>query len=327
MEFVRRRREFITLLGSAAAWPVAARAQQPAMPVIGFLRSATLANVPHYVTAFRQGLKDAGFVEGQNVTVEYRSADGQNDRLPALIADLIGRQVAVIVANAISARAAKAATTMVPIVFASGGDPVKDGLVTSLNRPGGNITGVMFFSETLGTKRLELLRQLVTKTTIAVLVNPATPGTEEERSDIAAAAKAIGLQLLVADVSNVRDIDTAFLTFVQREAGALLVGSGAFMTSQRERIVAVAAHHRLPALYPQREYVSTGGLMSYGTSIAEAYRHAGIYAGRILKGEKPADLPVMRSTKFEFVINLNTAKSLGLNIPSTLLALADEVIE
>jgi putative ABC transport system substrate-binding protein len=322
-----RRREFITLLGSAAAWPLAARAQQPAVPVIGFLRSATLANVPHFVTAFRQGLKDAGFVEGQNVTVEYRSADGQNDRLPALIADLIGRQVAVIVANAISARAAKAATTMVPIVFASGGDPVKDGLVTSLNRPGGNITGVMFFSETLGTKRLELLRQLVTKTTIAVLVNPATPGTEEERSDIAAAAKAIGLQLIVADVRNVRDIDTAFATFVQRGAGALLVGSGAFMTSQRERIVAVAAHHRLPALFPLREYVSTGGLMSYGTSIAEAYRHAGIYAGRILKGEKPADLPVMRSTKFEFVINLKTAKSLGLDIPPTLLALADEVIE
>jgi putative ABC transport system substrate-binding protein len=323
-----RRREFITLLGgTAAAWPLAARAQQPAVPVIGFLRSATLANVPHFVTAFRQGLKDAGFVEGQNVTVEYRSADGQNDRLPALIADLIGRQVAVIVANAISARAAKAATTMVPIVFASGGDPVKDGLVTSLNRPGGNITGVMFFSETLGTKRLELLRQLVTKTTIAVLVNPATPGTEEERSDIAAAAKAIGLQLIVADVRNVRDIDTAFATFVQRGAGALLVGSGAFMTSQRERIVAVAAHHRLPALYPLREYVSTGGLMSYGTSIAEAYRHAGIYAGRILKGEKPADLPVMRSTKFEFVINLKTAKSLGLDIPPTLLALADEVIE
>jgi putative ABC transport system substrate-binding protein len=323
-----KRREFITFVGGAvAAWPLAARAQQPAMPVIGFLRSATLANVPHFVTAFRQGLKDAGFVEGQNVTVEYRSADGQNDRLPALIADLIGRQVAVIVANAISARAAKAATTMVPIVFASGGDPVKDGLVTSLNRPGGNITGVMFFSETLGTKRLELLRQLVTKTTIAVLVNPATPGTEEERSDIAAAAKAIGLQLIVADVRNVRDIDTAFATFVQRGAGALLVGSGAFMTSQRERIVAVAAHHRLPALYPLREYVSTGGLMSYGTSIAEAYRHAGIYAGRILKGEKPADLPVMRSTKFEFVINLKTAKSLGLEVPPTLLALADEVIE
>ena len=323
-----RRREFITLVGgAAAAWPVAALAQQPAIPVIGFLRSAPLANVPHFVTAFRQGLKDAGFVEGQNVTVEYRSAEGQNDRLPALIADLIGRQVGVIVANAISARAAKAATTMIPIVFASGGDPVKDGLVTSLNRPSGNITGVMFFSETLGTKRLELLRQLVTKTTIAVLVNPATPGTEEERSDIAAAAKAIGLQLIVADVSNVRDIDTAFATFVQRGAGALLVGSGAFMTSQLERLVAVAAHHRLPAFYPLREYVSAGGLMSYGTSIAEAYRHAGIYAGRILKGEKPADLPVMRSTKFEFVINLKTAKSLGLDIPPTLLALADEVIE
>jgi putative ABC transport system substrate-binding protein len=323
-----KRRDFITLLGGAiVALPSAARAQQPTMPVIGFLNSRAPSENPAILAAFRRGLKEAGYVEGQNVTVEYRSADGQNDRLPALIADLIGRQVAVIVANAISARAAKAATTMVPIVFASGGDPVKDGLVTSLNRPGGNITGVMFFSETLGTKRLELLRQLVTKTTIAVLVNPATPGTEEERSDIAAAAKAIGLQLIVADVRNVRDIDTAFATFVQRGAGALLVGSGAFMTSQRERIVAVAAHHRLPALFPLREYVSTGGLMSYGTSIAEAYRHAGIYAGRILKGEKPADLPVMRSTKFEFVINLKTAKSLGLEVPPTLLALADEVIE
>jgi putative ABC transport system substrate-binding protein len=321
------RREFISLIGGAAAYPLAARAQQ-SMPVIGFLRSATLADATHLVIGFRQGLNEAGFVEGRNVAVEYRSADGQNDRLPALIADLIGRQVAVIIANAISARVVKATTTTVPIVFASGGDPVKDGLVTSLNRPGGNVTGVVFFSETLGTKRLELLRQLVPKaTTIAVLVNPATPGTEEERSDIAAAAKAIGQQLIILDVNSVRDIETAFATFVDRGGGALLVGSGAFTTSHRERLVALAARYRLPALYPLREYVSAGGLMSYGTSITDAYRQAGIYAGRILKGENPGDLPVMRSTKFEFVLNLKTVKALGLEIPPTLLALADEVIE
>ena len=323
-----RRREFISLLGGAAAWPLAARAQQPKMPVVGFLRSATLANVPHFVTAFRQGLSEVGFVEGRDVAVEYRSAEGQNDRLPALISDLISSQVAVIVANAISARVAKTVTTTVPIVFASGGDPVKDGLVTSLNRPEGNITGVVFFSETLGTKRLALLRQLAPRATlIGVLASPATPGTAEEVTDIATAAKAIAQQVIILDVRTDNELETAFATIVQRGAGALLVGSGAFMTSHREQLVALAARHRLPALYPLREYASAGGLMSYGASVTDAYRQAGIYAGRILKGERPSDLPVMRSTKFEFVLNLKTAKTLGLEIPPTLLALADEVVE
>jgi putative tryptophan/tyrosine transport system substrate-binding protein len=248
--------------------------------------------------------------------------------LPALIADLLGRQVALIVGNTIAARELRTATTTVPIVFASGGDPVKDGLVTSLNRPGGNITGVVFFSETTGTKRLELLRQLVPGvTTIAVLVNPTTPGTEEERADIVTAAKAMGQQLIVVEIASGAELETVFTTFPQRGVGALLIGSGPFLNSHRERIVASAARHRLPTLYPLREFVSAGGLMSYGTSITEAYRQAGVYAGRILKGEKPGELPVMRSTKFEFVVNLKTAKALGLEVPDRLLALADEVLE
>ena len=324
-----RRREFITLLGgTAAAWPFAARAQQPTMPVVGFLRSATLADVPHWVAAFRQGLKEAGFVEGQNVAIEFRSADNQLDRLPALVADLIRQPVAVIVGNTDAALAAKAATTTVPIVFASGSDPVRDGLVASLNRPGGNVTGLVYFAAVLGAKRLELLRQLVPRaTTIAVLVNPNTPLTEAERKDVQTAAQAIGQQLIIIDISSDRDIETAFAAFVQRGAGALLVGTGGFLNSNRERIAAVANRHALPASYSQREGVVAGGLMSYGPSISDAYRQAGIYSGRILNGEKPADLPVIRSTKFELVLNLKTAKALGLTIPPSLLVAADEVIE
>jgi putative ABC transport system substrate-binding protein len=324
-----RRREFITLLGgTAAAWPFAARAQQPTMPVVGFLRSATLADVPHWVAAFRQGLKEAGFVEGQNVAIEFRSADNQLDRLPALVADLIRQPVAVIVGNTDAALAAKAATTTVPIVFASGSDPVRDGLVASLNRPGGNVTGLVYFAAVLGAKRLELLRQLVPRaTTIAVLVNPNTPLTEAERKDVQTAAQAIGQQLIIFDISSDRDIETAFAAFVQRGAGALLVGTGGFLNSNRERIAAVANRHALPASYSQREGVVAGGLMSYGPSISDAYRQAGIYSGRILNGEKPADLPVIRSTKFELVLNLKTAKALGLTIPPSLLVAADEVIE
>ncbi len=273
-----KRREFITLLGGAAvAWPLAARAQQPVMPVVGFLRSATLADVQQWVTAFRQGLKEAGVVEGRNVAIEFRSADNHPDRLPALVADLIRQPVAVIVGNTDSAVAAKAATTTVPIVFATGSDPV--------------------------------------------------PNTEADRRDVQVAAQAIGQQLVIFDVSSDRDIETAFATLVQRGAGALLVGSGGFLNSNRERIVALADRHVLPASFSQREGVVAGGLMSYGTSITDAYRQVGIYAGRILKGEKPADLPVMQSTKFEFVLNLKTAKTLGLAIPDKLLALADEVIE
>jgi putative tryptophan/tyrosine transport system substrate-binding protein len=324
-----RRREFVILLGGAAvAWPRVARAQQPAMPVIGFLRSSAAAGSVYLVAAFRQGLNEAGFIEGQNVAIEYRWADDRPERLPGLAADLLRRPVAVIVANTDAALVAKAATTTVPIVFAIGGDPVRDGLVANLNRPGGNVTGVVFFFGELGAKRLELLRQLVPRaTTIAMLVNPNSANTEAERRDVQAAAQAIGQQLLILDVGSDREIETAFTTFVQRGAGALLTGSGAFLNSSRERIVALAARHGLPAMYAQREAALAGGLMSYGPSITDAYRQAGIYAGRILKGEKPADLPVMRSTKFDFMINLKTAKALGLTVPDRLLALADEVIE
>jgi putative ABC transport system substrate-binding protein len=320
-----KRRDLITLFGGAVILPLAANAQQP---VIGFLRSPSLADATHVVTAFRQGLKEAGFVEGQNVAIEYRSAENDRDKLTALVSDFTRRPVAVIVGDNPSALAAKAATTTVPIVFATGGDPVTDGLVASLNRPGGNVTGVTFFAGVLGAKRLELLRQLVPNaTTIGVLVNPITTESEAERRDAQAAAQAIGQQLLILHVRSDRDIETAFATFVQREAGALLVGTGGFMFSNRERLVALAARHALPTGYFLREFVVAGGLMSYGTSITDAYRQVGIYAGRILKGETPAFLPVVRPTKFELVINLKTAKALGLTVPQSLLVAADEVIE
>jgi putative ABC transport system substrate-binding protein len=326
-----RRREFITLIGAAAgAWPPAVRAQQPAMPVVGFLRSETLAdvNVPYRLTAFRQGLKEAGFVEGQNVAIEYRADEGQTDRLPLLLADLL-RQVALIVGSGtLPALAAKAATTTVPIVFVTGGDPVGEGLVASLNRPGGNVTGVSFFSVGLVAKQLGLLRELRPGAArSAVLADPKFPTTERVVSEVRAAASAIGQQIEVLYVSSDREIETAFTTLVQRGAGSLQLVGSAFLLSQRERIVALAARHRIPAIYTVRDYVAAGGLMSYATSQTDVYRQAGIYAGRILKGEKPGDLPVMLPTKFELVINLKTAKALGLEIPDKLLALADEVIE
>jgi len=313
------RRAFISLFG-AAAWPLAARAQQSAMPVVGFLPSSL-----DFMTAFRQGLKEAGFVEGQHVAIGYRSAEDQS-RVPLLVADLLRRQVALIVGNTPAALAAKAATTTVPIVFATGGDPVRDGLVANRNRPGGNVTGVSFISHELAAKQLGLLRELRPGAArIAVLVDPKFPTTERFVSEVRTAASAVGLQLIVLEVSSDREIETAFVTLVQRGAGALHVGGG--MLSQRERIIALAARHRIPAIYVLRDFVEAGGLMSYASSIPDTYRQAGIYAARILKGEKPGDLPVLLPTKFELVINAQTARMLGLNVPDKLLVAADEVIE
>ncbi len=324
-----KRREFITLVGGAAvAWQRPAYAQHKAFPIVGFLRSAALVDVSHWVTAFGQGLKEAGMVEGQNVTVEYHSAENRKDRLQRLAAEMTGRPVDLIFGDNNAALVAKSLTTTVPIVFAGGGDPVQQGLVASLNRPGGNVTGVSFFGGVLGSKRLELLRQVAPRAkAIGMLVNPGTPTTEAERSDVQAAARAIGQELVIFDASTDRDIENAFTAFAQRGVGALLVGGGPFMTSRREKIIPLADRHALPAIYVQRESVTAGGLMSYGSNITDAYRLAGLYAGRILKGEKPADLPVVQPTKFEFVLNLKAAKAIGLDVPDRLLALADEVIE
>jgi putative ABC transport system substrate-binding protein len=323
------RRKFLAAVGgAAAAWPIAAVAQQPAMPVVGFLRSATLTDAAHLVTAFRQGLKEARFVEGQNVAVEYRSAEGQPDRLPALVADLVRRPVALIVANNEAAIAAKAATTTVPIVFVTGGDPLTAGLVNSLNRPGGNITGVSFISSALAAKQLELLRQLVPKATVmAALVDPNYTNAEIQLRNVQEAARSAGVQLRVVKASNAREIDAAFASLIQQRADALITQGGAFFFSRRNQIVALATRHAVPAIYPLRDYAAAGGLMSYGASNTDAYRHVGVYAGRILKGEKPAEMPVLQPTKFELAINLTSAKVLGLDVPDRLLALTDEVIE
>jgi len=322
------RRGVIGLVGGAAAWPVSAHAQRPTMPVIGVLRSTSLAVSTPMVTGFRQGLTTAGFTEGQNVAVEYRYADNQAERLPGLVAELIPLPVAVIFGNLLAARAAKAATTTVPIVFATGSDPVVDGLVASLNRPGGNVTGVSFVGGLLGPKRLELLRQLVpTVASIAMLVGPDTFEARIEQRDVELAAQALGQQLIVAPVTSEGELDGAFTSIVERGAKALLVGAGPLLSSYRGRIVALAARHGIPSIYVLREFVEAGGLMSYGASLVEASKQAGIYVGRILKGEKPADLPVIQATKFDLLINLKTAKALGLEVPPTLLARADEVIE
>jgi putative tryptophan/tyrosine transport system substrate-binding protein len=295
--------------------------------VIEFLDTRAPDAMTDRVRVFRQSLKEAGFVDGQDVTIEYRSAEDQT-RLPLLVADLLRRQVALIVGNFPSALAAKAQTTTVPIVFATGGDPVRDGLVANLNRPGGNVTGVSFISHELAAKQLGLLRELRPGAArIAVLVDPKWPLTEPFVSQVRAAASAMGQQIDILYVSSDREIESAFTTLIQQGAGALHVGVGVFLVSQRERIVAMAAQHRIPAIYNSREWVATGGLMSYGASSIDAYRQLGIYAGRILKGEKPGDLPVMLPTKFELVVNFKTAKALGLKIPDKLLALADEVIE
>ena len=326
-----QRREFITLLGGVAAtWPLSANAQQPVMPVVGFLSFGTPGPFASNVTGLRRGLKEAGFIEGQNVAIEYRWAEGQPDRLPALAAELVRHQVAVIVASGSSAPAlaAKAATTTIPIVFTSGGDPVRDGLVASLNRPGGNVTGVFVLLTAVEGKRVGLLHEMVPNAKlIAVLLDPANRAFATQLKDINEAARALGQQLQILQASNEQEINAAFAAAAQSHAGAILVGGDVLYYTRRDQVVALAARYAIPAIFHLREMSEAGGLMSYGTDLAAAYRLAGSYAGQILKGAKPADLPVQQSTKFEFVINMKTAKALGVKPSSNLLSVADEVIE
>ena len=327
-----KRREFITLLGfMAAGWPLAARAQEPAkLPVIGFLNGFSSAAWAQPLVAFRKGLSEVGYVEGQNVRIEYRWAESHYDRLPALAAELVRRQVNVLVATggSVTAVAAKAATTTIPLAFGIGGDPVALGLVASFNRPGGNATGVYFLTTQLEAKRLGLLRELVpTAALIGVLLNPTLALAEAQLKEVQAAAGAAGQQIHILHASSEPELETAFATFAQLRAAALLVGADPFFLTRRDRIVALAARHAIPTIYEQHEFAAAGGLVSYGTSLTDATRQVGIYTARVLKGEKPADLPVMQSTKFEFVINLKTAKTLGLVVPEGLVLAADEVIE
>jgi putative ABC transport system substrate-binding protein len=326
-----KRREFITLIGGAAvAWPLAARAQQSAMPVIGFLHQGFPSAYHHVVSAFRQGLKESGYVEGQNVTIEYRWANNEIDRLPELAADLARRQVAVIAAagGAPSALAAKGATSTVPIVLVFGSDPVRLGLVDSLSRPGGNVTGVTFVTTELVAKRLDLLRELVPQaTTIAYLADLRSVVGQEMLRDMRSAASTLERQLAIAEARSEPDFAAAFTTFIGDRAGALVVGAGTLFDSHRDKLVALASHHKIPAIYQAREYVLDGGLMSYGASYTNAFRLGGLYVGQILKGARPANLPIEQSSRFELVINLKTAKALGLEVPLSLLIRADELVE
>ncbi len=325
------RRNFITLLGSAiVGWPLPARAQQPKKPVIGFLGLDSASHMTPYTAWFDRGLNEAGFAPGQNVAIEYRWAEGQYDRLPALATDLIRRQVAVIFSSGgmPPLRAAMAATNAIPIIFSTAGDPVKQGLVSSMNRPGGNVTGVTFTTDPLGAKRLEILRELVPNArVIALLVNPASAGAAAERRQLESLAGAIGVQILIVNADNVADIDAAFAKLAQQRADALLIPPDAFLMERREQLVALAARYAVPTVYFEREFVVAGGLLSYGVPLRDSYHQAGIYAGQILRGAKPANLPIVQATKFELVLNLKTAKALGVAVPDKLLAIADDVIE
>jgi ABC-type uncharacterized transport system substrate-binding protein len=325
-----RRREFITMLGGATAWPLAAGAQQGATPTIGYLSTRSPSEAKYVTDAFTQGLNENGYVEGRNLAIEFRWADLQYDRLPALASDLVRRQVAVIAAvgGSHSGLAAKAVTSTIPIVFVSAGDPVTFGLVTSLNRPGGNVTGISMITVALAPKRLELLHELVpVPAAIAMLVNPTSPYVEAETADVKASARVLGRQLRVLNAGTAQEIDAAFATLVQQRAGGLLVSGDPFFDSERDRLVALAAHYSVPAIYQWREFATIGGLISYGTSILDAYRQAGVYVGKILKGATPADMPVLQPTRFETVVNLKTAKALGVAVPDKLIVAADEVIE
>jgi putative tryptophan/tyrosine transport system substrate-binding protein len=324
-----QRRNFITLLGGAAAWPLAARGQQPAVPLIGFLGPASPVEYAQLVAAFRQGLNETGYVEGQNVAVEFRWAEGKYDRLPAFAAELVGSRVSVIAGMSLpAALAAKSATATIPIVFVDGGDPIEDGLVTSVSRPSGNLTGVTVFNSTLGAKRLEQLRDLVPKAAmIGLLANPGNPNGRRQAKDALEAAQAVGLQLQILAASNDQEIETVFASLGERHVDAMMVAVDAFLNSRRNRLIALVGEHAVPAIYYDRAFVAGGGLISYGYSIADAYRQAGIYTAKILKGATPADLPVVQPPKLQLVVNRKIAKALGLTVPRSLLARADEVIE